>query len=394
MINFLNKSLSIEIENFVNHLKKECGLLNFKSFTKSAFIQCRKKINPEVFKRLSNILIDEFYSDNDTAIKLWNGFRLLSVDGSSITLPITKELKKFYGETKNQTKTSIVQARVSLLYDVLNNYVLDGVLCSKEVGERSLALQHLSYSKARDLIIYDRGYPSYDLIHEHSTRKIDYLMRVKISFSGVTKAFINSGKTSQVVEIYPGKNTNISDKQYDKKTPIKVRLIRVELPDGEIELLISSLLNSKMYPHKIFKQLYFKRWKVETFYDELKNKLKVEHFSGYSNQSIVQDFNTALFVSNVQTLIISDIEEELSQGSKETKYQYKVNTNLSYGFLKDRIVNLFFSKTDMQDIILELKTLFKKNLVPIRPNRNEHRNIGKYRTRIKPKVTKNQRDAI
>lgn len=53
----------------------------------------------------------------------------------------------------------------------------------------------------------------------------------------------------------------------------------------------------------------------------------------------------------------------MSQGNKETKYQYKVNTNLSYGFLKDRVVNLFFSKTDMQDIILELKTLFKKNLV-------------------------------
>lgn len=394
MINLLNKSLSIEIENFVNHLKKQCGLLNFKSFTKSAFIQCRKKINPEVFKRLSNILINEFYSDNDAAIKLWNGFRLLSVDGSSITLPITKELKKLYGETKNQTKTSVVQARASVLYDVLNNYVLDGVLCSKEIGERNLALQHLSYSKARDLIIYDRGYPSYDLIYEHSTRNIDYLMRVKISFSGVTKAFINSGKTSQVVEIYPGKNINISDKQYDKKTPIKVRLIRVELPDGETELLISSLLDSKIYPHKIFKQLYFKRWKVETFYDELKNKLKVEHFSGYSNQSIVQDFNAALFVSNVQTLIVSDIEEELSHASKQTKYQYKVNTNLSYGFLKNRIVNLFFSKNDMQDIILELKTLFKKNLVPIRPNRNEHRNIGKYRRRERPKVTKNQKDAI
>ena len=54
-MNFLTKSLSIEIENFVSHLKRDCGLIGFKSFTKSAFVQYRKKIQPEVFKKLSDI---------------------------------------------------------------------------------------------------------------------------------------------------------------------------------------------------------------------------------------------------------------------------------------------------------------------------------------------------
>lgn len=394
MINFLTKSLPIEIENFVSYLKKECNYINFKCFTKSAFVQYRKKIKPEVFRYLSETLIKEFYTDNDAAIKLWNGFRLLSVDGSSITLPITKELKSVYGETKNQTNTTVVQARTSVLYDVLNHYVLDGILSSKDVGERTLALKHLSYSKAKDLIIYDRGYPAYDFIHEHNQKKVDYLMRIKVSFSSVTKAFIQSGKTSQIVKIYPGKNVKVLEKNYDKDTAIEVRLIRVELPSGETELLITSLANSKLYPNKIFKQLYFKRWKVETFYDELKNKLKVEYFSGYSNQSILQDFYAALFISNVQTLIVSDLEEELNQENSRKKHQYKINTNLSYGFLKNRIIKLFFSKKHMENSFLELKTLFKKHLVPIRPNRNQKRNTAKYRRREKPKVAKNQKDAI
>ena len=38
--------------------------------------------------------------------------------------------------------------------------------------------------------------------------------------------------------------------------------------------------------------------------------------------------------------------------------------------------------------------LFIKELIPIRPNRSNGRNIGKYRRREKPKVTKNQKDAI
>ncbi|MEW7277567.1 transposase [Aquimarina sp. 2201CG1-2-11] len=176
------------------------------------------------------ILIDEFYTDNDCAIKLWSGFRVLSVDRSSITLPITKELKRIYGETKNQTNTIIVQARASVLYDVLNHYVLDGILSPKDIGERALALGNLSNCKEKDLIIYDRGYPAYDFIYEHCSRGLEYLMRCKVSFSGVTKAFIDSGKISQIVELYPGKNVPVTEKQYDRDTPIKVRLLRIELP--------------------------------------------------------------------------------------------------------------------------------------------------------------------
>jgi len=379
MMNFLRKSLTLEIENFVSHLKRDCGLSTFKSFTKSAFIQCRKKIQPEVFKRLNNLLIDEFYTDNELGIKRWNSFRVLAVDGSSVNLPFTKELQQIYGLTKNQTDTGIVQARVSVLYDVLNNYVLDGILSPKVIGERSLALRHLVKSKINDFIIYDRGYPSYDFIHEHYKRNLAFLIRTKVSFSAVTKDFVANGKTTQVVEIYPGKKTIIIDKEYHKNTPIKVRLIRIDLPSGDTELLITSLLDNKKYPHKIFKELYFKRWKVETFYDELRNKLKVEHFSGYSHQSILQNFNASLFISNIQTLVVSDLEKDIKKIAKTRELDYKVNNNLSYGFLKNRMISLFFNNPNMEDVLSELKILFKKELIPIRPNRSNERNIGKYR---------------
>lgn len=391
MLNLLRKSLSLEIENFISLFKTGTAV----KFTKSAFVQARKKVKPEVFERLSDLLLNEFYSDNDPAIKLWKGFRLLAVDGSRITLPITKELKAIYGESKNQTNTVLVQARCSVIYDVLNKYVLDGNLGALKIGERDLALTHLEHCKDNDLIIYDRGYPSYDLIYEHIERGLDYLMRVKTSFSGLTIDFEKSKKKSLIVEIYPGKNTKTANKKYTKNCPIKVRLVRVELASGQVEILMTSLLDSKAYPTSQFKQLYFKRWGVETFYDELKNKLKIEHFSGYSNQSIQQDFQAALFVSNVQTLIVSELEDELKDNNLGKKYDYKINTNVSYGLLKNRVVTLFLEEQYKGvDMVEELKDLFKSHLVPIRPNRKFERNPGKYRTRIKPKVTKNQKDAV
>jgi hypothetical protein len=392
MMNLLRKSLTIEIDGFVNFIRGKC--MPVKTFTQSAFVQARKKIKPAVFKKLSQTIINEFYTNNDASIKLWKGFRLLAVDGSRITLPITDELEAIYGQTKNQTQTSIVQARCSVLYDVENNYVLDGVLAPLATGERALAIPHLDYCQSGDLLVYDRGYPSYGFIYDHISGGLDYLMRIKATFSQTVIDFESSKRKSQIVDFFPGKNTKIPDKPYDKNTPIKVRLVRVELPSGQVEILVTSLLDSKIYPHKMFKTLYAKRWGVETFYDELKGKLKLEHFSGYSPESILQDFYATLFVSNIQTLIVSELADEVIERTQNRKYKYKVNKNLSYGFLKNRIIELFLDGGSTQAAVSELKELFKKHLVPIRPNRSYKRNMGKYRRRIKPKVTKNQRDTF
>lgn len=390
MLNLLKKSLSLEIENFTNFLK----LGSLKKITKSAFVQARMKIKPEVFEHLSQTLINEFYTDNDAAIKLWKNFRLLAVDGSRITLPFTKELKQIYGEVENKNKTGVIQARCSVLYDVDNLYVLEGKLTPLKQGERELALMHLSHCKKQDLVIYDRGYPSYAFIKEHIINDIPYLMRVKVSFNQQVIDFKKSKKETTILNIFPGEYTKKSEKLDPKNAGIKVRLVRVKLPKNQTEILITSLLDIEKYPSKIFKKLYQKRWGVETFYDELKNKLKVEHFSGYSNQSIQQDFYAALFISNIQTLIVSELEDEITLENKNKKYDYKINTNLSYGFLKNRILKLFFSKKSQENSIAELKKLFKENQIPIRPNRSNIRNTSKYRTRRKPKVTKNQKDTI
>lgn len=393
MMNLLKKSLSFEIENFVKHIHTFIGNSSFLNFSKSAFVQCRNKIHPEVFKHLSNKLINEFYTDNDASIKLWKGFRLLAVDGSRMNLPNTKELAKEFGRTKNQNKPGNVQARVSVLYDVLNKYVIDGILSPLAVGEKDSAIKHLNFTQKNDLIIYDRGYPSFEIVFKHYERNLDFLIRVKKDFNNVIKKFYRENHKSQIVKIYPGKNTKLSDKPYNKGTSIEVRLVRVELANGESEILISSLKNASKYPNSIFKQLYALRWGVETFYDELKNKLKAEHFSGYSKHCILQDFNAALFVSNVQSLIVNEINEKLNE-NKTTKYEYKVNNNLSYGFLKNRIVTLFFSDTDMDLVMSELTELLKKHIVPIRPNRKYKVNKDKYRNRQKPKVPKNMKDTI
>ncbi|MNT67021.1 hypothetical protein D3C72_2051330 [compost metagenome] len=144
----------------------------------------------------------------------------------------------------------------------------------------------------------------------------------------------------------------------------------------------------------MFKELYFLRWGIETFYDELKNKLKVEFFTGYSKNTIMQDFFCAIFISNLQSMIVNSLQEEIKEKNSNTRLNYKINTNLSYGFLKNRILELLIKEAPLEIVFNELENIFMQNTIPIRETRNNNRNVGKYRVRSKPKVTKNQRDAI
>ena len=86
------------------------------------------------------------------------------------------------------------------------------------------------------------------------------------------------------------------------------------------------LTDSRKYSSGLFKELYFLRQGIETFYDELKNKLKVEYFAGYSKISIQQDFFCAIFISNLQSAIVNDLEEELVLQNARRMHDYQVNT--------------------------------------------------------------------
>ena len=274
---------------------------------------------------------------------------------------------------------------------MLNKYVLNAEFYALKIGEKTVAPKHLEHARIKDLIIYDRGYACFNMVYEHNKRGIDFLIRVGQEFSNLIYAFYESGRRSEIVKMYPGRSTKISDKEYDRNTFVEIRLVRVELSSNETEILMTSLKDEIQFPDIIFKELYGARWGVETFYDELKNKLKVECFSGYSRQSILQDFYATIFVSNLQSLIVGEVNDELCEQTN-TKYKYKVNSNLSYGLLKNRIITLFFSKTDTDILFNELKDLFKKHLIPIRPGRTYERHKDKYKNRQKPKVPKNMKD--
>ena len=73
---------------------------------------------------------------------------------------------EIYGCQKSTN--NLIQPLVSCLTDVLNNVILDGIMAPCNGNGRELAKQHiLNLSKIKtdkDIILFDRGYPSAGLM--------------------------------------------------------------------------------------------------------------------------------------------------------------------------------------------------------------------------------------
>jgi hypothetical protein len=387
------RTLSIELFDFFSYIKGKVGKV-VERITSSAFTQQRHKLAPDVFIDMNRLLTREFYQDNEERVQLWNGFRLLSVDGSKITLPFSGELKQVYGTAQNQnTIADLIQARASVLYDVLNHLVIDALLTNPEKGEITLAHQHVKHIETGDLIIFDRGYPSFELAHEILQKKADFVFRCRHDFNNVTKQFLSSNIKEAIVEIQPKQNGSFKGKSITRKSVLKVRLINILLESGEHELLMTSLTDMDKYPYDLFKPLYFLRWNVESFYNRIKNILAIENFSGLCPNAIEQDFHCAMFISNVQSLIIDEAKSKVDDSCKDRKYEYKINTSVSLGFMKYRIIDLFI-KQGSEVALQELEKILLTHLIPIKKGRKFKRENDKYRTRKKPPMFSNRKHVI
>lgn len=381
MINLIKQTLQKELTNFISLISS-----SKENITKSAFSQSRKKLKAEAFIDLNDTLAESFYKDDD--FKKWRGFRLLAIDGTCLTLPQSKEIIKDFGFAKNSLHPELMMpmATISSYYDLLNGIIIDSQIDQYKISEFMLALGHLDKSRKNDLIIFDRGYAATWFFIYMNLKGVDYVVRLQRNFLQEFDSFWNSKKMSEIITI--NRCSEKSIKALDilgiKFESFKIRLVKVILDNGEVEVLATSLLDEKKYLYSEFKDLYFLRWGIETNYDHLKNNLAIENFTGLSTLSVTQDFFANMFIVNLQSVIINDVQTEIDEGKRDAEYDYKVNRNLSLGFMKDRVIKILLSKNSKG--YEELKKLFKLEPVPIRKGRKFER---KFRlTKRKYSITK------
>jgi hypothetical protein len=365
-MNLLKSAIQFELDSFYAQLLNR--EIPQREITQAAFTQARRKLKYEAFIELNDRAVNTFYAE--APIRRWHGYRVLAVDGTTLRLADTPRVRKSFAAAPGE----VPQGRLVELYDVLNHIMLGAELSPLEIGEGYLAECLLPRAQAGDLVLYDRGFPSFYLLALHASVGVDYCMRTPIGRFKAVAEFLASGAPEQWVTLAPSYRARqecLRDGLH--ASPLRVRLIRIELPSGETEVVMTSLGNA--IAAREFAALYQLRWGVEEAYKLHKCRGELENFSGKTVRSVYQDVHAKLLTLNLAAMCAFAAEDQAQAAVGHRKREYRINRTKTLSKVKYHLVCALLG---MQDRLYRLLGWIAEDIEAVRPGRSfERRNPGK-----------------
>jgi hypothetical protein len=387
-----NRKLDFE-ETIKNIIYMETGslkdeLLKLNDFSvdtpsASAFVQARSKIKVEAFKTL----FDRFNNKTHNDI-LFKGYRLLAIDGceSPIDNTIYDEDTTLLRHGKNNKPYSAFHINAS--YDLLE-CTYDDILIQGEakMNENDAFCQLVDrYHGKKAIFIADRGYESYNGFEHVVKSGNNYLIRVKdiTSATSMTKSlgpFPEGAFDIDVFRMLTLKNTKMiksctklykfmpSNSRFDfmtKEDPwyeFNCRVVRFQIADDKYECIITNLDRDE-FPIEVIKELYNKRWGIETSFREVKYAIGLNAYHAKKRKLIKQEIYARLLLYNFCQRIVQKIKIP----EKKRKYQYQVNFTRACHIIRNALNKKGGKPPQIESIIA-------KELLPVRSGRSYKRNV-------------------
>lgn len=386
-----NRKLSFEtvIKNVIcmeaGSLKDELLKLNdYSSFTptSSAFVQARSKIKHDAFKT-----IFDTFNQKSLVTKTLKGYRLLAIDGTVLPIDNSFADEETTIQKINNSDKTFSAFHLNASYDLLECTYDDLVIQGQANFDENGAFVQLvdQYKGNKAIFIADRGYESFNGVEHVSHSENKYLIRVKDihSKTSIMKSFgslPNNEFDIDVSRLFTRKCTNeikkhpeiykymprnqrfdYFDENKDIPYEFHTRIVRFKITDDTYECIITNLDRNEFTMEEI-KELYQKRWGIETSFRELKYAIGLSALHSKKRELIKQEIYARILLYNFSQRIIQKIKIK----KKSTRYLYQVNFTRAF-----HIIRAFLRKKS--GVPLNVESLIAKEILPIRPNRSNTR---------------------
>jgi len=272
---------------------------------RTTLTKARRKVDWTIFRDILGDAVDLAYQCWPQSPQFtWHGLSVFATDGSRYDLPATEELRKVFDPKSGlqySGKGHYPQCLVSTTYDVFRRLPVARTVVPLNGSEREEAKELIPYVPSGSVLLFDRGYPSYELIrHLLRSFKGYFIFRCPAlcTFPAV-EAFIKSGKEEGEIWIAPSGNylEKVSARQRRILRALRIRVVKLQSPDGTVSVLLTNLYNTLDFPREEIIDLYFRRWEVEGYYRDEKIVLEIERFHGKTPNSIRQELYAAMIMA-------------------------------------------------------------------------------------------------
>jgi hypothetical protein len=211
--------------------------------------------------------------------------------------------------------------------------------------------------------------------------QVAFCVRLPRGFhAGADRLFKDPG-APRLIEAAPNSDAQVACREADLvPETLTLRLARVELDTGEIEVLITSVLDETAVPEAAFKALYHQRWGVEGDYRHLKSRLQLPNFTGLSPTVVEQDIHARILTKNLVLLLTQQAQACLDAATepdvRPRRHRRKVNVTDALHLCKHVLAALLLGSRDLDgmDRLIEAITRHRHSHrpgreAPRRPNR-------------------------
>jgi len=277
----------------------------------SSFCVARNKLDEVVFKSINQKIIDTYAEQGQDDSYRWLGHRIFAVDGSKLNLPRSLVSCGYKVPSGN---ANYPQGLLSCLYQVKSQMPFDFDLVS-HANERTCARQHLQMLKKNDVVVYDRGYFSYLMLHQHSESEIHAVFRLQENSFNVIQDFFAGPQTDIIATIYPSSTVR---KELLREHPgldivsLQMRLIKYRIGD-ETFCLGTTLVDRNRYNRQDFIDIYHARWGVEELYKVSKRIFIIEDFHAKSERGVKQEIFAHFALITMNRIFANQADVDLNQ---------------------------------------------------------------------------------
>ncbi len=306
------------------------------AITDSGLCKARKRFSSDILKRLwQNNIIPVFYKEKGR--KLWKGFTVCAVDGTSLTLNLSEKILKSFPLISNSLKPKMLMC---VLYDVYSKIPLD-VICSNFPGnERGLLINMIRKIEDNNiLLLLDRGYPSFVLFYLFSINPIQSVVRIPsfINYKKVKKI----GTNDFIVKIHLNKDKKYLAKKYltadeynNLPDFITLRSVKAQRKGFRPRFILTSLMDNSIYSYQDICKLYCDRWIIENYYRDLKHILKIDKFHAKYEDGIYQEIYAAMILTIIlqQYIVKAHVRFNIAYEEISFKKTFKIISQFIFFF--------------------------------------------------------------
>ena len=347
----------------------------------SAFVQQRDKLKPEALLYLMRKFNAHF-----PLCSYKSKYRLIACDGSSFRIFRNPNDKDSFIDKQSKTADGFNELHSIALFDICSNRYLDAIFQPiRQMNEhRGFCNLIDRYTDDKKIIfLADRGFASYNVFAHAIENNAYFVIRCtdrNTSRMLKTEVLPNSMdlETDLILVRHQAKS---KWKQQDRKQDyryiykavdfdyipidspreysLKLRIVRFKISDDTYENIVTNLPSDEWSPETI-KEIYHKRWDIETSFRDLKRTLGAIYLHSKKIPAITMEILARMILYNFSSIILQHIS--IIERQKK-KHEHKIN--FSFGL---KLCHEFF-KQPGTDPPMDLNGLIGSRTLPIRPGR-------------------------